>query len=292
MKKPVSMLRLQNTAQPNSARAFTLIELLVVIAIIAILAAMLLPALSKAKCKANRTNCISNKHQITVACAMYATDWDEFLVPNAPAGARDSTGKDVGWCPGQESWGATTYNIEPGWYNTNVLGPYVANCKVYKCPGDNIASDNGLRIRSIGMNPALAGDLARMSPGVFKNMTDYIKGWKLFVKVSDLNCIGVANTWVFGDESMYNLNDGYLQCDPVTPGYPDVPAKYDCGGNCFSFVDGHVEYKKWKYATSDASAGLLNCPYSYGKTGGGMRWGSSGLDPDWKWLREHTSCPP
>src|ERR1041384_6069418 len=82
----------------KSPRAFTLIELLVVIAIIAILAAMLLPALSKAKCKARRTQCMSNKHQITLACVMYNNDWDEFLVPNAPVGAVSIvTGLPVGW---------------------------------------------------------------------------------------------------------------------------------------------------------------------------------------------------
>jgi prepilin-type N-terminal cleavage/methylation domain-containing protein len=109
------------------AHGFTLIELLVVIAIIAILAAMLLPALSKAKCKANRANCMSNKHQITIACLMYNNDWDEYLVPNAPLTASSAY---VGWCPGAEGWESQTFNIEPSVYNTNCLGPYVANCKV------------------------------------------------------------------------------------------------------------------------------------------------------------------
>jgi prepilin-type N-terminal cleavage/methylation domain-containing protein len=279
-------IRRRRGASPSAG--FTLIELLVVIAIIAILAALLLPALSKAKNKAKRINCVSNKHQITIACTMYNGDWQDFLVPNAPVSA-----SPIGWCPGSESWSAVSYNIDPVPYQQNCLGPYVNNVKVYKCPSDTIPSDNGDRIRSISMNPAIVGNLANMGPqgaAAYRDMQTMIGTWRLFTKVSELTCITPVNTWVFCDESMYTLNDGFLQCNPATPDFPDVPAKYHDGGNCFSFVDGHTEYKKWLYKTSDPTASLLNCPYQSHVTG--VHWGSSGLDGDWKWLREHTSCPP
>ena len=268
--------------QSAIANAFTLIELLVVIAIIAILAAMLLPALSKAKIKAGTANCLSNKKQLTAACMMYSGDFNDYLVPNSPLGSSFAA---IGWCSCNqgENWTLSIENTNPLAYNTNCLAGYLANqIKVYKCPADNIPSDDGDRIRSISMNSAMLGDLPPALTVALTTST-YCAGWRTFVKMSDLRTIQPVDAWIFSDESMYTLNDGYLQCCENFPNFPDCPANYHGGVDCFSFADGHAEAHKWLGA-------LVGVPYAYGvRFPGGTGWPATAQDSDWNWLVAHTT---
>jgi prepilin-type N-terminal cleavage/methylation domain-containing protein/prepilin-type processing-associated H-X9-DG protein len=229
---------------------FTLIELLIVIAIIAILAAMLLPVLSRAQQKAQAVYCINNLKQLQLAIIMYADDNQSKFPENPGAGTTLHA-----WVAGVMSW---DNSVQPNLENTNTffltdaeLGPYVSKIVgIFKCPADTIPGAKGPRVRSVSMN-GFVGDVS--------NIANYISGqtthdWRRILKTSDL-LLGAANTWVVLDECPDSINDGFfavrMQPD-TTAKWTDVPASTHNGAGSFSFADGHAEIKKWLDKNSKA----------------------------------------
>jgi prepilin-type N-terminal cleavage/methylation domain-containing protein len=275
-----SMRRSTETPLREGGRAFTLIELLVVLAVIGLFALMLASGLARTQPDVRAAQCLSNKRQVALACVMYTHEWNDYLVPNAPAG------DFRGWCNGQENWTTAGANTNTDYYTSNCLARYVLNqVGVYKCPCDTKPSDNGQRIRSISMNGMMVGAIP--TPG--SGGDSYNPGWRVYKKTGDLTTPSPAMAWVLCDENMYSLNDGYLQMFLLAYDYPDVPAAYHNGnGNCFTFADGHAEARKWVWPGT-YYAGLRSCPYTQSVSG--SHWPSSGLDVDWLWLRARTSAP-
>jgi prepilin-type N-terminal cleavage/methylation domain-containing protein/prepilin-type processing-associated H-X9-DG protein len=236
--------RISNCAPNVNQSAFTLIELLVVIAIIAILAAMLLPALSRAKVKAQGIFCMNNLKQLQLSATMYADD-NQDRFPENP-------GQAVGppaWVHGQMTWDtslqANVQNTNATLMTSGEIGPNVGqNAGAFKCPADTVPGARGPRVRSYSMN-GFVGDVANIA----NYISGAVPGWKRFLKTSDAAKMGTANLWVLLDECPDSINDGFfsVRMQPnTTAKWTDVPASTHNGAGGFSFADGHAEIKKWK----------------------------------------------
>jgi len=289
---------------------FTLIELLVVIAIIAILAAMLLPALSKAKAKAANVHCMNNTHQLMICWSMYADDNTDLLAANDypyTTGFITFANKDQlrNWVVGtmQNPFDAAANPALTLLAPQTQLSICMQNVNVYKCAASTQLVQGRQLSRNYSMNNAVG---TRWSSGYGQIGTIPSKpvgqvvggGWlsgtwadpdplyMRYGKKTSFTVPGPANTWVLIDENPLSINDGLFAVSMDTAKIVDYPSGMHAGGCGMSFADGHAEIHKWKSSVTYTP----NSSAQQGMVASGSITDQIAQQIDLGWLTQRTSA--
>jgi prepilin-type N-terminal cleavage/methylation domain-containing protein len=276
------LLRLR--ARPNSI-GFTLVELLVVIAIISVLAALLLPALSRARASALGVQSLSNTRQLGLAWQLYADDHQGRLPYNlgGPGGGKSPAMKtNANWVNNNLTWELDADNTNTATLLEASLGDYTGkSALIYRCPADYVlhplqrSAGWSHRVRSYSMN-AMVGDAGELSSsGVNENNPRYVQ----FFRITDIP--KPADIFVFVEEHPDSINDGYFLNRGAKYEWNDLPASWHNASASLTYGDGHAENHRWL----DASTRKPNRP-----DGANLPFGLGPSERrDFYWLMKRTS---